>query len=325
MSRELLSIQSLSKEYRVKRSLFNHSANVIKAVDNISFSINQGETFGLVGESGSGKSTLGKLLVRLLAPTSGKIIFDGEDLTSKNEKQLRPSRRKFQMVFQNPYGSLDPKMTLQQILEEPLKIHKFHKGGRNNRIGELLDYVGLKHSQLAHYPSEFSGGQRQRIAIARALAVDPKFIVADEPVSALDVSIQAQILNLFLDLQAELNVTYLFISHDLSVVQYVSDRVAVMHLGRIVEMADCQRLYGHPGHPYTQLLLNCIPEPDPEKEFKMMSSEMFEPLDGSPNGGYGGGCGFYPRCRARKESCLMSAPELREYAPGHFVACHVYE
>ena len=314
-----MSILSLSKAFHVKRSLFGGSSKVVKAVDDLSFSIARGETFGLVGESGSGKSTAGKLLVRLLAPTSGKIVFDGEDLTAKDEKQMRPMRRNLQMVFQNPYGSLDPRMTLQQILEEPLRIHQLFNGGRRKKVGELLDYVGLKRSYLDRYPSEFSGGQRQRIAIARALAVDPQFIVADEPVSALDVSIQAQILNLLLDLQKEFKLTYLFISHDLSVVQYVSDRVAVMYLGRIVEMAECQRLYAHPTHPYTRLLLECVPEPDPDKEFKMMSSEMFD-VQGCLKDG---ACGFYPRCRERMEKCAASVPGLREYEPGHFVACHL--
>jgi oligopeptide/dipeptide ABC transporter ATP-binding protein len=321
MSKALMTIQSLSKAFRIKRALFGASAKVVKAVDDISFSIAQGETFGLVGESGSGKSTTGMLLVRLLAPTSGKIIFAGEDLTAKDEKQMRPMRRNLQMVFQNPYGSLDPKMTLQQIIEEPLRIHQLYNGGRRKRVGELLDYVGLKHAYLNRYPSEFSGGQRQRIAIARALAVDPQFIVADEPVSALDVSIQAQILNLLHDLQKELKLTYLFISHDLSVVQYVSDRVAVMYMGRIVEMAPCRRLYAHPIHPYTRLLLDCVPEPDPDREFKVMASEMFDVQGCYKNGA----CSFYPRCQERMEKCVTSVPELHEHEPGHFVACHLSE
>jgi oligopeptide/dipeptide ABC transporter ATP-binding protein len=319
MSKELMTIQSLSKAFHMKQSLFGALPKVVKAVDDLSFSIVQGETFGLVGESGSGKSTTGKLLVRLLSPTSGRIVFDGEDLTARDEKQMRPIRRKLQMIFQNPYGSLDPKMTLQQILEEPLRIHRLCNGGRRKRVGELLEYVGLKHCYLDRYPSEFSGGQRQRIAIARALAVNPRFIVADEPVSALDVSIQAQILNLLLDLQKELKLTYLFISHDLSVVQYVSDRVAVMYLGRIVEMADYQRVYAHPVHPYTRLLLECVPEPVPDREFKMMASEMFDSQGRHENGA----CSFYPRCRERMEKCAASIPELQEYNPGHFVACHL--
>lgn len=321
MGKELINIQSLSKTFRVKRSSFGAPPKVVKAVDDISFSIARGETFGLVGESGSGKSTTGKLLVRLLEPASGKIIFDGEDLTAKDDRQMRPMRRNLQMVFQNPYGSLDPKMTLRQILEEPLRIHRLYSSSRRQRVGELLEYVGLKYSYQNRYPSEFSGGQRQRIAIARALAVNPQFIVTDEPVSALDVSIQAQILNLLLDLQKELKLTYLFISHDLSVVRYVSDRVAVMYSGRIVELADCQKLYTHPKHPYTHLLLDCMPDPDPEKEFKVMSSEMFD----MPGGHKNGACGFYSRCRERRKSCAVSVPGLRECAPGHFVACHLYE
>jgi oligopeptide/dipeptide ABC transporter ATP-binding protein len=321
MSKELLTVKSLSKEFPTKQSLFGASSNTVKAVDDISFSIIPRETFGLVGESGSGKSTTGQLLVRLQNPTSGQILFNGNDLTTKKEKDMRPMRRNLQMVFQNPYGSLNPKMTLQQIMEEPLKIHKLYNTGRKKRIRELLDYVGLSHSYLDRYPSEFSGGQRQRISIARALAVEPQFIVADEPVSALDVSIQAQILNLFLDLQKELKLTYLFISHDLSVIQYVSDRIAVMHLGRIVEIADCQRLYTHPRHPYTRLLLDCIPNPDPEKEFKAMASEILD----HPECYQGESCGFYPRCPDRREICSFSNPPLREYTPGHFVACHLCE
>lgn len=319
MINELMRIQSLSKVFHGRRSLFGSSPKAVKAVDEISFSIARGETFGLVGESGSGKSTTGKLLVRLLPPTSGKIVFDGEDLTAKNEKQMRPIRRSLQMVFQNPFGSLDPKMTLKQILEEPLRIHHLCNGSRRKRIGELLEYVGLRRAFLDRYPSEFSGGQRQRIAIARCLAVEPRFIVADEPVSALDVSIQAQILNLLVDLQKELALTYLFISHDLSVVQYVSDRVAVMYLGRIVEMAACQSLYSHPMHPYTRLLLDCVPEPNPAKPFHVISPEMFHLREHQHNGG----CSFYPRCGKRVETCTRSAPELRECAPGHSVACHL--
>lgn len=320
MSNELVTIQSLSKSFKVRRSPLDASTRITKAVDDISFSIVKGDTFGLVGESGSGKSTTGKLLVRLLTPTTGKIVFDGEDITVRNEKQMRPIRRNLQMVFQNPYGSLNPKMTLKQILEEPLKIHKLYNGDRLKRIGELLEYVSLKRSQLDRYPSEFSGGQRQRIAIARALALNPKFIVADEPVSALDVSIQAQILNLLHDLQKELELTYLFISHDLSVVQYMSDRIAVMYLGRIVEIADCKRLYSQPIHPYTRLLLDCIPKPDPAKDFTVMPSKVSDVGGCCRNGA----CGFYNRCGDRTASCYASAPKLREYAPGHFVACHLH-
>ncbi|MBU2510760.1 ATP-binding cassette domain-containing protein [bacterium] len=320
MNEDLLNVRSLTKEYINKRRIFSRKSHIFKAVDKISFSIRKGETFGLVGESGCGKSTTGKMLVRLEEPTTGKIYFKGENLTDLNEKQMQPIRRNLQMIFQNPYGSLNPKMTLKQIIEEPLKIHKLAVNNRHKRICQLLDYVGLQSAFLDRYPSEFSGGQRQRIAIARALSLHPEFIVADEPVSALDVSIQAHILNLLIDLQKEFSLTYLFISHDLSVVRYISDRAGVMYLGKIVEMADCDNLYDHPLHPYTKMLLASIPIPDPEKPFEFVT----EDLPGIQVSRQKHGCAFYPRCANRIENCLLDKPELKEISPGHFAACHLY-
>lgn len=320
MDRDFVRVESLRKDFVIKRGLLKKTKQVIKAVDGLDFSILKGETLGLVGESGSGKSTTGKMLMRLLEPTSGKIFFKGEDLTAKSGKELLATRRNFQMIFQNPYGSLNPKMSLKRILEEPLKVHGVYRENREKRIRELLDYVGLSSSFMDRYPKEFSGGQRQRIAIARALALNPEFIVADEPVSALDVSIQAQILNLLMDLQKELKLTYLFISHDLNVVQYISSRAGVMYSGKIVEIADCQKLYDKPLHPYTKLLLSSVPVVDPCKGFQFIESENkhLDCLNEKE------GCPFYSRCQEKLEICAKKAPVLREYVRGHSVACHLH-
>jgi oligopeptide/dipeptide ABC transporter ATP-binding protein len=320
MTEDIICVKSLKKEFTRKGQFWGRKKSVLKAVDGLDFSIKKGETFGLVGESGCGKTTTGRMIVRLLEPTSGKIYFHNNDLTAKNDKQMLPLRRNLQMIFQNPYGSLNPKMSLQQILEEPLKIHKLYCDNRQKRIDDLLDCVGVSKVLKDRYPEELSGGQRQRVAIARALALNPEFIVADEPVSALDVSIQAQILNLLLDLQKELKLTCLFISHDLSVVQYISNRAAVMYLGKIVELADCQSLYEQPLHPYTKMLLECVPIADPRRKFKIMdahtcSSQVTRTVRG---------CSFYPRCCKRLAICALEEPQLKEIAPGRRVACHIH-
>ena len=318
MDKNLIKVKSLRKEFRIRQGFFTGKKKIVKAVDGLNFSILKGETFGLVGESGCGKSTTGKLLMRLLDPTSGKIFFKGQDLTAMSGKELMEMRGNFQMVFQNPYGSLNPKMSLKEILEEPLKIHRISDRGK--RLYKLLDYVGLSTSFLDRYPHEFSGGQRQRISIARALALTPKFIVADEPVSALDVSIQAQILNLFVDLQKELKLTYLFISHDLGVVQYVSDRAGVMYMGKILEMADCDDLYETALHPYAKALLSAIPLADPHKKIMFTRTENPGLNFSSPPKG----CLYSPRCKEKLDICLKESPLLKEHTSGHFVACHLY-
>ncbi len=318
MDENLIKVKSLRKEFRVRQGFFAGKKKIIKAVDGLNFSILKGETFGLVGESGCGKSTTGKLLMRLLDPTSGKIFFKGQDLTAMSGKELMEMRGNFQMVFQNPYGSLNPKMSLKEILEEPLKIHRVSNRGK--RLYKLLDYVGLSTSFLDRYPHEFSGGQRQRISIARALALTPKFIVADEPVSALDVSIQAQILNLLVDLQKELKLTYLFISHDLGVVQYVSDRAGVMYMGKILEMANCDDLYETALHPYTKALLSAIPLADPHKKNLFTRTEN----PGLNFFAVKKGCPYSPRCKEKLDICQKESPLLKEHTSGHFVACHLY-
>jgi oligopeptide transport system ATP-binding protein len=281
-----------------------------------------GETLGLVGESGCGKSTLGRLLLRLQEPTSGRIYFDGQDITDLSQSALRPFRSDMQIIFQDPYSSLNPRMTVRAALSEALRVHGMVSAGseEEQRIAALLEQVGLRPEHMRRYPHEFSGGQRQRIGIARALAVSPRFIVADEPVSALDVSIQAQIVNLLSDLQEELGLSYLFIAHDLHVVEHVSQRVAVMYLGRVVELATSGEIYSHPRHPYTEALLSAAPEPDPtaRKRRLLLEGDVPSPLD-PPTG-----CAFHPRCPiAEKGLCDREVPGLRTLAPGHDVACHL--
>lgn len=316
----LLSVQGLQKHYPVRRGLFGKSTNTVKAVDDVSFDISRGETLGLVGESGCGKTTTGRCILRLIEPTSGRVLFEGKDLLSAKPREMRALRRHMQMIFQDPFASLNPRMTVAGIVEEPLIIHRMgDRSRRMNRVAELLALVGLDPAFMKRFPHEFSGGQRQRIGIARALALDPQLIIADEPVSALDVSVQAQIVNLLRDLQEKLNLTFLFIAHDLSVVQHFSNRIGVMYLGKLVELASSRELFEDPLHPYTKVLLASIPIPDPavRKKRDSLKSEVPSPLN-PPSG-----CRFHPRCPIAVERCKTEEPPLREVKPGHFAACHL--
>ncbi|HET7854345.1 MAG TPA: oligopeptide/dipeptide ABC transporter ATP-binding protein, partial [Candidatus Methylomirabilis sp.] len=318
----LLEVRRLRKYFPLTSGvLFQRRVGLIKAVDDVSFLIRKGETLGLVGESGSGKTTTGRCILQLDRPTSGEIRFEGRDLAQLDETELRPVRRRMQVIFQDPYSSLNPRMTIGQIIGEPLRVHQIvqEKGEVRERVKELLSEVGLSPAMADRYCHELSGGQRQRVGIARALSLQPSFIVCDEPVSALDVSIQAQIINLLEDLQARFGLTYLFIAHDLSVVRHIGDRVAVMYLGRIVEVADRRELYENPLHPYTKALLSAVPVPDPAVEAKreriVLTGEVPSPLN-PPSG-----CVFHPRCPIAIPECSQVVPELREVSPNHWVAC----
>ncbi|SDZ08928.1 oligopeptide transport system ATP-binding protein [Proteiniborus ethanoligenes] len=312
----LIEVRNLKKHFNVGSGL------TLKAVDGISFSIKEGETLGLVGESGCGKSTAGRTIIGLYSATDGEIIFDGMSVNKLNNAEKKHFTRSAQMIFQDPYASLNPRMTVTDIIGEGIDIHGLYSGQeRQKRIYNLLELVGLRREHANRYPHEFSGGQRQRIGIARALAVEPRFIVCDEPISALDVSIQAQVVNLLEDLQSEFGLTYLFIAHDLSMVKHISDRIAVMYLGAIVELASSSDLYDNPLHPYTQALLSAVPIPDPDIEQKrrriMLEGDVPSPINPSP------GCKFQGRCKLAQDVCRSQAPELREALPGHFVACHM--
>ena len=322
MSEALLEVQNLVKHFPVGGGMFSGPAAVVRAVDDVSFSIRRGETVGLVGESGCGKTTTGRCILQLERATSGRILFEGVDLTTLDQAALRAVRRKVQVIFQDPYSSLNPRMTIGQLLAEPLKVHGIVSEGakREARVRELLDQVGLLPQHARRYPHQLSGGQRQRVGIARALAMEPSLIICDEPVSALDVSIQAQIINLLEDLQQRLGLTYLFIAHDLSVVRHISDRVVVMYLGKVVEVADRQALYEDPLHPYTRALLSAVPIPDPaleaRREHTVLRGEVPSPLSPPP------GCVFHPRCPRAEAVCSAEVPRLREIKPGQRGACH---
>ncbi len=316
---KLVEVKDLKKYYSVTTGLLARNIGDVKAVDGVSLDIYDGETLGLVGESGCGKSTLGRTLLRLEEPTSGKILFRGQDITSLDKKGLTNLRRDIQMIFQDPQSSLDPRMRVADTIGEALLIHGMKdEKERFNRIKELLERVGLEADHALRYPHEFSGGQKQRIGIARALAVNPKLIVADEPVSALDVSIQAQILNLLSDLKVEFGLSYLFIAHDLSVIRYISDRIAVMYLGKIVEMAPKEHIFDHPLHPYTEALLSAALKPDPhsKKERIILQGDVPSPMNPPP------GCRFHTRCHKAVEDSPRLEPPLIEWEPGHWVACH---
>ena len=319
MAEPLLEITDLKKHFPIKRGLFSSTVGQVRAVDGVSFSIQAGEVLGLVGESGCGKTTTGRCILRLLEPTSGSVRFEGREVTTLGRRALRSLRREMQIVFQDPYSSLNPRLTVGSMLGEPLAIHHLARGAAaRDRVAELLTLVGLSPDHARRYPHEFSGGQRQRIGVARALAVNPRLIVADEPVSALDVSIQAQIINLLRDLQRKMNLTYLFVAHDLSVVEFISDRVAVMYLGKIVEMASSTELYRQPLHPYSVSLLSAIPVPDPDRKRARIVLKGDVPSPANPPSG----CHFHPRCFMAREICAHEEPPLLQINPGHWSACH---
>lgn len=322
----LLQVRDLQMHFPITRGIvFQRQVGAIKAVDGINFDLYRGETLGLVGESGCGKSTTGRAILQLHRPTAGHVLFEGTDLTETKGEALRKMRRRMQMIFQDPYASLNPRMTVGSIIGEPLEVHSIgsSRKDRQERVQELLKTVGLNPYFVNRYPHEFSGGQRQRIGVARALAVNPAFIVADEPISALDVSIQAQVINLLEDLQEELGLTYLFIAHDLSVVRHISDRIAVMYLGKIVELADRDELYANPKHPYTQALLSAVPIPDPviEGQRKRIILEGDVPSPANPPQG----CNFCTRCPRVMDICKQEEPPFNEYEGGHYTACWLYE
>jgi peptide/nickel transport system ATP-binding protein len=323
----LLQVTGLKKHFPITGGLLRRTVGYVKAVDGIDFYIKKGETLGLVGESGCGKTTTGRTVLRLLEPTDGEIVFDDPDLgkvrvDQLDAREMKVIRPKMQIIFQDPFSSLDPRMTLERIVAEPLKINRLMEGqALRNRVAELLELVGLRHEYMTRYPHAFSGGQRQRIGIARALSLNPKLIICDEPVSALDVSVQAQVLNLLEDLQRDFDLTYLFIAHDLSVVEHISDRVAVMYVGFLVEMAQTDELYYHPKHPYTEALMAAIPKPNPRLRTRpiKLPGEVANPAN-PPSG-----CYFHPRCRYAQEICAQERPILRDIGGEHWVACHFAE
>ncbi|WP_309244115.1 ABC transporter ATP-binding protein [Paenibacillus sp. GbtcB18] len=319
----LIDVRGLKKYFPASRSLFGRTIRELRAVDDVSFRIHRGETFGLVGESGCGKSTTGRCIIRLHDVTSGEIRYDGRDMAAMAEKELKPYRKRMQAIFQDPYSSLNPGMNVLQLISEPLEIHSaFSRAERRERVLELLAKVGLKSEHADRYPHEFSGGQRQRISIARSLAASPEFVLCDEPISALDVSVQAQVVNMLEELQDELGLTYLFIAHDLSMVRHISTRIGVMYLGKLVEVAPSEELYTSPAHPYTEALLSAIPVPDPKAApagGRILQGDLPSPLESIT------GCKFRSRCPFAIGRCAVQEPELREIAPGHYTACHLHE
>ena len=320
MPTPLIEVRNLKMYFPVGNSLFGRR-RTLKAVDDVSFDLYPGETFGLVGESGCGKTTVGRAIVRLYKPTGGQVLYQGTDIAPLDERMVMPYRRKMQMIFQDPYASLNPRMTVSSIIAEPMKLQGVAPDTIKSRVRELVEQVGLKKDHLNRYPHEFSGGQRQRIGIARALAMHPEFIVCDEPISALDVSIQAQVINMLEELQEQLGMTYLFVSHDLSMVRHISHRVGVMYLGHMVELASAQELYSHMQHPYTEALMSAVPIADPDLAAKssriVLQGDVPQPID-PPDG-----CPFASRCRYCERVCTERRPEMREIAPGHFLACHI--
>lgn len=316
----LLEVNHLKKHFPIKGGVFSKTIGYVYAVDGVSFTLHKGETLGLVGESGCGKSTTGRTILRLIEPTAGEISFEGQNITAIEKGEMRALRRQMQIIFQDPYASLNPRMTVGSIIGEPLEIHKIARGAeKTERVASLLDKVGLRPEDMRKYPHEFSGGQRQRIGIARALALNPKLIVCDEPVSALDVSIQAQVINLLEDLQEEFGLSYLFIAHNLNVVEHISDRVAVMYLGKIVELATDKELYSNPQHPYTEALLSAVPVPDPtvQKKRVILQGDVPSPIN-PPSG-----CHFHTRCPYKEKICEETEPEFKDLGGGHWVACHL--
>ncbi|WP_050614063.1 ABC transporter ATP-binding protein [Bacillus testis] len=322
MTDVLLQVEKIKKHFPITGGILGRQIGQVKAVDDVSFFVKKGETLGLVGESGCGKSTTGRMLMRLIEPTEGKIIFNGKDLTSMTQTEMRKTRRELQMVFQDPFASLNPRHTVEKILEEPLIVHGIgDRAERKRLVTEMLETVGLSSYHAKRYPHQFSGGQRQRIGIARALMTKPKLIIADEPVSALDVSIQSQVLNLLEDLQKDFGLTYIFIAHDLGVVRHISDRVGVMYLGRLVEICDAELLYEDPLHPYTKALLSAVPVADPtvKRQTELLAGDIPNPAN-PPQG-----CAFHTRCKECMDVCKTVRPELKEIKEGHYVSCHLYE
>jgi oligopeptide/dipeptide ABC transporter ATP-binding protein len=316
----VLEVTNLKKHFPVKKGVLRRTVGQVYAVDDVTFQIGEGETLGMVGESGCGKSTVARTVLRLIEPTDGSIRLDGHDVTRLGKHDMRPYRRQMQIIFQDPFSSLNPRMSAGDIVGEPLQVHDIAHGKEKQKlVGEIFDQVGLRRSQMSAFPHEFSGGQRQRISIARALSLNPKLIVADEPVSALDVSIQAQVINLMMDLQREKRLSYLFIAHDLAVVEHISHRIAVMYLGKIVEYADKRTLFTNPQHPYTEALLSAVPVPNPKlkRAKRLLQGDVPSPINPPP------GCAFHTRCPYAEARCKVEMPKLVEISPGHGVSCHL--